>query len=162
MRRPRRGRCADGPACVSSPAPARPQRGSSLCGSSPRRQEGSFSISLTGSARVVPGLSCARYAGKHEVQNNQIEVVLGKFLEGVLAIADGRHPVVFTLEICGNRIADSLLVLDKHDAASLIAHVVSLHVSCRIRILARDRTRVYAFGFYCSNWGSEVILVKVK
>ena len=39
--------------------------------------------------------------GKHEVEHDQVEMMLGKILRGFLAVADGGHPVILTFEIGG-------------------------------------------------------------
>ena len=55
----------------------------------------------------------ARDAGKHQVKDDQIEMVLRKLFQGLLAVSDSCDPVVLTLEVSRHRIADSLLVLDQ-------------------------------------------------
>ena len=70
----------------------------------------------------------ARHAGQHEVQNDQIEMVLLELLQGVLAVTDGGHPVVLALEVGGHRIADGLLIFNQKNASRFVAHgMCSLH-----------------------------------
>ena len=64
----------------------------------------------------------ARHTGKHEVEHDQVEMMLGKFFEGFLAVANGGHPVVLTFEIGGYSIADCLLVFDEENASRFVAH----------------------------------------
>ena len=64
----------------------------------------------------------ARDAREHEVEDDQVEVVLGEFLQRLLAVADGGYPIVLALKICGYGIADGLLVLHQQDAPGFVAH----------------------------------------
>ena len=64
----------------------------------------------------------AWHAGKHEVEHHQVEVVLVEFFESLLAVSDGRDPVIFTFEVGRHSIADGFLVFDEQNAASFIAH----------------------------------------
>ena len=48
--------------------------------------------------------------------------MLRELVKGLLAVSDSRDPVIFALEIRGDRIADILLVLHEEDASCFIAH----------------------------------------
>ena len=70
----------------------------------------------------------ARHPGQHEVEDDQIEMMLLELFQGVLAVADGGHPVVLALQIGRHRIADGLLVFNQKNASRLVAHgMCSLH-----------------------------------
>ena len=70
----------------------------------------------------------ARHTGQHEVEDDQIEVVLLELFQGVLTVADGGHPVVLALEVGGHRIADGLLIFNQKNASRFVAHgMCSLH-----------------------------------
>ena len=81
----------------------------------------------------------ARHAGKHEVEDNQVEMVLREFVKGVLPVADCRNPIVLALEIGGHRVADRLLVFNQHDTACLVAHRYSFSV----RLLRLENNCMY-------------------
>lgn len=66
--------------------------------------------------------------GAAEVEDDQIEVMLLELFQGVLAVADGGHPVVLALEVGGHRIADGLLIFNQKNASRFVAHgMCSLH-----------------------------------
>ena len=53
--------------------------------------------------------------GQHEVEHDQVELMLLELLDGGLPVADADNPVTFALKICGNRIADGLLIFNQQD-----------------------------------------------
>ena len=58
----------------------------------------------------------------HKVENDQVEMMLLEFLKRLLAVAHGGYPVVFTLEISSDRIADRLFVFYKKNASGFVVH----------------------------------------
>ena len=57
----------------------------------------------------------ARKLGKHEVQHDQVKLVLLKLLNSGLTVTDADDPIALALEVCSDSIADGLLVLDQKD-----------------------------------------------
>ena len=68
----------------------------------------------------------ARNAWKHEVQDDQVEMVTREFLKCFLAISHGDHLIVLTLEISRDRITDGLFIFDEKNATGIVAHIVLL------------------------------------
>ena len=58
----------------------------------------------------------ARKARKHEIQNDEVELVQRERVDGFLTICGGRDPIAGTLEIGGYRITNVLFVFDKQNA----------------------------------------------
>ena len=79
--------------------------------------DGHVGVVADGAANALAG-----NAREHEVKDDQVEVVLGEFLQRLLAVADGGYPIVLALKICGYGIADGLLVLHQQDAPGFVAH----------------------------------------
>ena len=86
----------------------------------------------------------ARNAGKHQVQDHQIEMMLGELLERLLTVADGGDPVILALEISRNRVADGFFVFDQKDTTRLVvAHDLTSisSTACRMRAAAHAHCR---------------------
>lgn len=59
---------------------------------------------------------------EHQVEHNQIEVMLGKLFQSLLTVAHGSYPIVLAFEICRHRIADGLFVFHEKDTTSAFVH----------------------------------------
>ena len=101
-----------------------------------RRQhdDGHIGVIADGAANALAG-----NAGKHEIEHHQVEMVLGEFLQGLLAVAHRGNPVVLALQICRHRIADGLLVFHQKDASGFVAHFLLLSISLHAQRQGADR-----------------------
>ena len=59
---------------------------------------------------------------EHQVEYNQIEVMLGKLFQSLLAVTHGSYPIALAFEICRHRIADGLFVFHEKDTTSAFVH----------------------------------------
>ena len=75
-----------------------------------KHDDGHIGVVADGAADALAG-----DAREHEVEDDQVEVMLAELLQGLLAVADGGYPVVLALEVGRYRIADGLLVLNQQN-----------------------------------------------
>ncbi len=64
----------------------------------------------------------ARELGEHEVEHDEVELMLLELFNGRLTIADADDPVALALEVRRHGVANGLLVLDEQDFPCVRSH----------------------------------------
>ena len=78
-----------------------------LCGEHDDRHIGGIA---NGAANALAGK-----LGEHEVENDQVELMLLELLDSGLAVANAHDPIALALEVSGHRVANGLLVFNQQN-----------------------------------------------